>query len=257
MITQADLNSRRKRIETLVKAAGLAVVGVLVAPFVLLAIKGLIGAGIALGLGLSIIYFTPVVATKMANWRLKMLKAEATKNPVETLQNDYVKRQEALARFEASIRSFAGEVGLFSDKLETFSKKFPEEAPKFRENLGKMNELLVLRKQKYKEAKNNLALYQMEIQKAGAIWEMGQAAAQMNKAAGMTEEDFFAKIQVETALDSVQKNLNMAFADLEVALLDEDKDGTALLHDKHAAQIVQLEPSKDAPAVPRQRIAEA
>jgi hypothetical protein len=50
---------------------------------------------------------------------------------------------------------------------------------------------------------------------------MGQAAAAMTSAAGMTEDDFLQKISTETALDSVQKSMNRAFADLEVSLLED------------------------------------
>ncbi|MGA3007842.1 MAG: hypothetical protein ABSE59_08125, partial [Opitutaceae bacterium] len=52
-------------------------------------------------------------------------------------------------------------------------------------------------------------------------WQMAQAAAAMNKAAGVDAEAFLQKIQVDTAFDSVQKGLNAAFADLQVSLLDE------------------------------------
>ncbi len=227
-----DDQKRRQRIETVVKVVGLAVVGFIVAPFIFVAIKGLIGLAIAGTIGLAGIYATPWIAAKFANWRLKLIKAEAMKNPIETLQNDYSRRQEALGQFLESIKKFAAEVMTFKDKLVTFSKQYPDEADKFKDNLLKMNQLLQLRQAKYKDAKENLADYELEIQKASAIWDMGQAAAQMNKAAGMSQDDFFAKIAVETALDSVQKNLNTAFAELETSLLDEDKDVKAMRESK-------------------------
>lgn len=47
---------------------------------------------------------------------------------------------------------------------------------------------------------------------------------------GMSEDDFFSKIQTETALNSIQLNLNEAFADLEISLLDDDKDRAKQLY---------------------------
>ena len=114
MNTQLTPEQRKKRVETAVKVAGLTVAGILFAPVALLAVGGLIGIIIAGTISLSIIYATPVVAMKLANWRLKMLKAEATKNPVETLQNQYVQKEAALQQLKENIRTFTAQV-LFAD----------------------------------------------------------------------------------------------------------------------------------------------
>lgn len=217
-----DLESKRKRIETVVKILAFLVVGFIVAPFIFISIQGLIGLIAASAISFVAINFIPWFGAKVANWRLKAIKHEAAQNPIETLQNDYNSRIGALQAFRTSIRDFAGEVGTFKDKLVDFKKQYPNEAAKFDEQYNQMVTLLELRKSKYQEAKGNLSLYEGEIGKATAIWEMAQAAAKMNKAAGVDADEFFAKIQVETALDSVQKSLNSAFADLEISLLDEN-----------------------------------
>ena len=235
-----NTEQKRKRIELAVKLVGLGIAGFIVAPFVFIAIKGLVGLVLAALFGWAVVWFTPVVATTLANWRLKALKAEASRNPVETLQNDYIKRREKLGEFREAIKTFMAEIENFADKLSAFAKQYPQEAPKFKSNLEKMKQLLSLRQNKYKQAERQLEAYELEIQKAGAIWEMGQAAAAMNQAAGMTEEDFMAKVMVETALDSVQKNLNSALAELEVSLLEESESA-------HAPKLVTegVEPAVD------------
>jgi hypothetical protein len=217
-----DQEQKRKRTETIVKAIGLGVVGLLVAPVIFVAIKGLIGVVVAATISFAVINFIPWFAAKMGNWRLKALKHEAAQNPIETLQTDFQNRMTALQSFRNSIQDFSGEVATFKDKLVGFKKTYPNDSLKFDEQFAQMKALLELRKNKYQEAKGNLALYESEINKAKAIWEMAQAAAAMNKAAGVDADEFLAKIQVETALDSVQKSLNNAFADLEISLLDED-----------------------------------
>jgi hypothetical protein len=223
-----DIELKRKRIETVVKILALLVVGFFVAPFVFISIKGLAGLAIAFILSLTVLNFIPWFAAKLANWKLKALKAEASTNPIETLQNDYMARMNALASFRDSIRDFSAQVGIFKEKLVGFKEKYPKDANKFDEQVNQMKTLLQLRKQKYEEAKGNLESYELEIQKADAIWQMSLAAAEMNKAAGVDTDEFYAKIQVETALDSVQKSLNSAFADLEVSLLDEKGKKPAL-----------------------------
>jgi hypothetical protein len=212
---------KRKQIETIAKVGGAGVVGFLVAPVVFIAIKGLIGLIIAAIVSFVAIQFIPVFALKVANWRLKAIKAEASENPVETLQNDYRIQQENLSRFLQSIKDFAAQVNIFGGKLDGFAKQYPDEAPKFRENHQKMKDLLALRFKKYEESKAGLAAYDLEIQKVKALWEMGLAAAEMNKAAGVDAEEFLQKISRETAIDSVQKLVHTALADLEISLAEE------------------------------------
>jgi hypothetical protein len=227
MNTQLTPEQKKQRTELIIKVVGLLGVCILLGPLYLTILHGL-GAIAALLVGAAALFtvtkFIPWFALKIGNARLKAIKAEAAKNPVETLQNDYLKRQSALGEFRQKIVNFSAEVQNFADKLVDFNQKFPLEAPKFKEQLSKMKKLLSLRQTKYQQAQDNLGAYELEIQKAGAIWDMGQAAAKMNEAAGMTEEDFFQKIQVETALNSITTNLNEAFADLEISLMDDDKE---------------------------------
>ena len=105
-----------------------------------------------------------------------------------------------------------------------------------------MRLVLENRKAKFKEAQTELTAYDKEIKRANDIWEMGQAAAAMTSAAGMTEDDFLQKISTETALDSVQKSMNRAFADLEVSLLEEQKSPQQLPPGSQPQTTVDAEP---------------
>lgn len=221
-MNQQIQEQKRKRIELAVKIAAWGVVGFLVAPFILIAVEGLLGL-VALG---SIIvgtkFIAPIVARKAANWRLNMIKAEAMENPIPTLQNDYQKQQQQLGTFRDKLTTFEAEKNNFKSKLSQFRKKYSaEECTVFETQLKKMQELFNLRLSNYQAATNELDKYALEIQKAEAIWNMGQAAAAMTKAAGMTEDEFFDKISRETALDAVQLNLNKSFAELTMTFAEE------------------------------------
>lgn len=225
-MTSIELENKRKRIDMVVKGLSLLAIGFVAAPIVLVAIPGLLGLVATALIGVTAVNVAPVVSAKIANWRLKALKAEAMKSPVETLQNDYRSRLENLGKFNESIKTFSAKVQSFADRVETFKTQYPEEVEKFANQLTKMKQLLLLRQTKYRDAKRELERYEEEIKKAGAIWEMGQAAAEMTKAAGMTEGDFYAKIMVETAINSVQENMNRAFAELETSLIDEEEEAS-------------------------------
>ena len=112
-----DLELKRKRIETTVKILALLVIGFFVAPFVFISIKGLIGLVIAFAISFGVISFTPYFATVIANWRLKAIKHEARKNPVETLQNRYGEKQAALGNFLESIKKFAAKLKTLESKI--------------------------------------------------------------------------------------------------------------------------------------------
>jgi methyl-accepting chemotaxis protein len=249
-----DLELKRKRIETIVKVLGLGVVGFLVAPIIFATIQGLIGLVIAAGISFTVINFIPYFAMKVANWRLKALKAEASKNPVETLQNEYAKKQAALGQFKENIRIFAGQVLSFADQVKQYVKDGLEDADVYTQQLGKMKQILQLRQQKYNEAQEMLTEFAETIERTDRKWKMACAAAAMNEAAGEIEGDVFDKICIETALDSVQSKLNQSFADLEIALMDDEK--TKKVAKQNDPIMVQSEVSSETRAPARQRIPE-
>ena len=211
----------KEKLATAIKwGLGLAAAAV-IAPAIFLAVQGLIGLAIAGVVGLAIINGAPVLSSLLANWKLKGIKAVASANPVEQLQNVLLERQRALERFAEQITEFSARVRQFESKLRGFKNQFPAEADKFDEQAAAMNRLLQNRRAKYEDVKQQLIAFEMEVRKADAIWQMSQAAAELHKAAGMDGEDVYARIKAETALESVEMSLNKSFAQLETALMEE------------------------------------
>lgn len=229
------LDIRKARLSSAVKwGLGIAA-AVLISPVIFLAVQGLIGLALAGIVGLAIINFAPVLGMKFANWKLKAIKAEAARNPVETMQAVYAEKAAALKSYLDRIEAFAGEVLTFSDKLDGFKAQFPGDAGKFEATLKAMQQLLQRRRERYSESKRKLAEFDGEIRKADAIWKMGLAAQAMTKAAGMTDDDFMQRIKTETAIDAVQTSLNRAMAELETSLLEE----TPVLTNQ-SAEVIEL-----------------
>jgi len=230
MNIDANQLEKRRQVEGLIKFGGLSVTGLIVAPIVFLALKGVVGiiaVGVVALAGWNLI---PVVATKLANLSLKSIMNEARKNPIETLELDYVKREKSLEEFRATINNFSASVKNFSDKYTKFKTEFPEDAEKFENQLEKMKKLLDVRRKRYAEAKASLDHYSSEIERAKAIWAMGQEAAKMNAAAGLGQEDFMEKIKTETSIDAVENSMNKAFAELETSLIEEDDEKNIAAH---------------------------
>ena len=239
MNTQLTPEQRKERTELAVKIVGLLGVCLVLGPLATTIAAGL-GALAALLVGAAGIFtvwkFLPWFAMKIGNWRLKAIKSEAMKNPVETLQNQLVEKQMALEAFKEQIRVFAGQILTFGDQVKQYVKEGLEDAPVYVEQLGKMKKLLEMRQERYQQAKQTLSEFTETIQRTDRKWKMACAAAAMNEAAGQIEGDVFDKICIETALDSVQQKLNQSFADLEIALLDDESEKKKLAS-KQTAQL--------------------
>lgn len=231
-----NIDIRKQKLATKVKWCLAAAAALLISPVIFLIVKGLVGLAIAGAVGMAIISFSPVVSMKFANWKLQAIKAEAAANPVETMQNVYREKDLALSTLARRIEDFATEVGNFGDKLEGFKAEFPGEAPKFAATLRSMQELLKRRRMRLAEARQELGSFAGEIRKADAIWKMGQSAAAMTKAAGMSEDDFMQRIKTDTAIDAVQSNLNRALAQLETSLAEE-----ALAIEHNPAAVIEVQ----------------
>jgi hypothetical protein len=218
-----ELELKRKRIETVVKIGAMGVIGFLVAPFVFIAIKGLIGALIAIVISLIAINLAPWAGTKLANWRLKALKYEASQNPIETLENQYKDRENALVQIRENIKEFHAVVQALFDVIQEHNQNYPDRPSPFQEKYEKLRALLELRKQKYKQAQQNLKSFAGLIDEKRSDWKVAQAAAKASKLANVGE-DFQSKLMADTALGSIQDSLNIAFSELEVSLLDEQSN---------------------------------
>ena len=247
-----DADLKRKRIETLVKVGGLGLVGLLVAPFVFVAIKGLIGLVVAAGISFGVISFLPYFAMKIANWRLKAIKSEAMKNPVETLQNQLVEKTNALQRYQEQLATLMAQISDFADEVKQYIKDGLEDAPVYQEQLDKLKQMLKMRQQKFSQTKQDLADFADSIERAERKWKMACAAAAISEAAGDIDGDIFDKICIETSLNSIQTKLNRSFADIELAFADE-ANAKKIADSRKAVSLVNAE-ANTSPVPPRQAI---
>jgi len=212
-------DEKARRTAAIIKVILFILLGLIAAPIAFLAIKGLIGLIAAVVIAFTAITIAPVVGEMAANWKLKALKDEAARNPIETLQRELLRRQQLLDDQKPKIERFETKILNFEGKLAGFKRQYPDEAPRFERTLGSMKQLLALRKERYQEAKTNLAQFELETQKARAIWEMGQAAKDASEG-GMTEDDFYAKLKTDTSIEAIEESMNQAFARLESSLLE-------------------------------------
>ena len=214
---------RVKRWGNVTKYGALLVVGFFVAPFVWVAVGGLIGllvAGVIIGGAWMSRQWVYAVA---ANARIKLIKAEASKNPVETLQEEYRREMVKLDTRKQNIERLKAQILTFEDKTEELKEKYgtnDSAYQKFRQDLVTLNRVYVNRCDLWRKARAGLDAYKQEIDRAQIIWETSLAAAAAQETSGLTEEEFFARLKTETAFDAIHTSYNAAIASLDTALLE-------------------------------------
>lgn len=217
-MTNLNTEQRKGRIAAAAKW-GIGLAGaVLIAPFVFLAIKGIVGLAVASVLGLAVVHGAPVLAMKFANWKLKGLKQEARQNPIETRQNIAMEARARIREGERELTSFATEVRNFADQVKALRLSQPEDAADFDEQLKGLQRLLDLKRQSLAEAKRNADEFEAATARAANKWKVAQAAIRMQKLSGAMEDDAMNKLLAAESLDSVQSAMNRALAELDSAL---------------------------------------
>jgi hypothetical protein len=246
MDVKEELLKKRDKFKTWITVAALGITGLLVAPFIFVAIGGLVGLGIAGAVGITLVQLAPWFSLKMANLRYRMIDAEkvehiqkvtaaAEQNPIETLTALLIAKKAAFNVFKASVEQAITARSNFKDKVAKFKERYPARAPEFEAQLLRMTDLVERKKKALGEAKQSLEDGDNKLEEMKAYYEMSKDAIEANRAAGMDTGDAFEKLKADTACDAVFESMNMAFAQLEVAAaLDVD------VVDKPAQPVAQL-----------------
>lgn len=206
-------------------------VAVGIAPFVFMAITGVVGFVVAAAIGYFSLRMVPVFSTMTSNFVLKMIRWEARRNPIETMMNVYLERSEAVQMAERLIKEFNGQVTNYGQQILDLSKKYPEDARRFQDHHTAMAALLDQRYRALSAAKAGLVKYNEGIERASAIWEMTKASDAISKSAGLlSEKDAIQRIKSDEALKSVEESMARSFAELDHALRTEiDQEPTHAL----------------------------
>lgn len=216
-------DQKKKRIETIAKLAIAGVVGLAVSPVIFLAIKGLVGLLIAGVIGFTAIQLTPWFAMKIANWKMKLIIAEANANPIETMNNVYAENMKVIGEKDKKIANFEGRLGDFRSQMRMFAQKFPNDVAQFQGIEQKMQMVLDRQKTKQRQAKLEARKFHDEIVRAEAIYEMALAAHSVQELSGDLEAQVYQDIKKRVSFDSVMHSFNTAVAELSVEA-DTDPD---------------------------------
>lgn len=201
--------------------AATAIMLVLIAPYVMAAIQGLVGIAVLAVLGGTMVALTPWTARKLANLQLSLLKGEARANPIETRQTLALQARERIRQAETEWRTLATEVRNFGDMVSGLRTTQPEDAASFEDQLRDLTRLVEVRKNAISEARKRADEFDAATERAARKWQVALAAQRMQKLSGAQKDDALNKLLAQESLDSVQAAMNRALVDLDVALAAE------------------------------------
>lgn len=230
---------KRKRIELWAKIIGFGAVSFFVGPFVFMTLQGAAGLVALLLVWTAGNAFVPVCSRKVANWRLKALKAEAARNPIETMERDLLQKQQMHVQFGTALKGMIGTVESFGSKLAKTKREHAgsPEIEALEKNYKAMAQLVSQRKATYEKGKQVLVQAEKNLDRQRDIWELVIESRAMNKAiSGDAESDFLAKLEMDSAHNSIQREMHSVFADIEMGLLEEGQ--AQQIENKIPAQLV-------------------
>lgn len=217
-----DPDIRKRRLATGVKWALGLLAAAVISPVIFLAVKGLVGLGLALLAGLAIVNLAPVLSMKFANWKLKALKHEAGRNPIETLQNQQAEKERDLKAEAEKISQFDAAVETFRAQLMAEAQAQPEAAATGVPTLRQMERLLAFRRLKYKRAAEDIRARRKKVELAQSRYRVALLAQEVTKAAGETEGTVLDKILEDIAFNAVDETVNLSMASLRTAIMVEE-----------------------------------
>jgi hypothetical protein len=216
-----DIDLKRKKVAGIVKLVIGAVAIAILAPTIMLLVKGLVGIGIAGLVALAIVNFAPVISMKFANWKIKAIVAEAKGNPIETMISVAHARQDKLLEAKNAIANLSTQIKNFRDKLAGFKQQWPDQSDVFEKNAANMEAVLKKWQDNYRIADGALSQYWKEIDKCQAVNAMAIEMQKLNNMAQMDSDKLLEELKSKTAIDAVSENMNHAMSQLETSLLTE------------------------------------
>lgn len=235
-----DPEVKREGLKKLVTYGIIAVALAVTAPLAMYAVEGLIAWSV-LGLGLAVVInFAPAAGLWFANKKVQALIAAIEANPIETMQNLFIEKQEELNRAERNITAFETEFRNVHTLVEDLKRSDPDEAVAYAEMRDKMKEGLEALRNEQRYATEELSNFKGQIDKARRIWKVSVAMNAALEKSQSAQAQVFADIKEKVAFDTVRTNLNKAFSNLNTAI--ERRKNSALFDDKHTKALPEASP---------------
>lgn len=217
---------RARRWGLFAKYAALLGVGFLVAPYIWVAIGGVIGLIAAAGV-FGLTWMTKDwLYMKAGNMRLALIKHEAATNPVETLQAEHLRNSQMLQDRKVGLEAMSGAIRTLDQAIDSLEKDFPDspELPQMRDDQKELMALEDSRKKDWQDAYIMHGEFAKEIKRVGKLWEVSLAAAKARQQSGLSQDEWLSKLKTQTSIDSIRTHLNTQLSALSTERMQAEAD---------------------------------
>jgi hypothetical protein len=213
-------------VQKVVYGAGALLGLALAAPLAVLALKTVTSIAMAAVIGL--VFFTGFSALPLILrwWRiqvLRMMKATARRNPVETLQLELIERKQAFEAAGAKIVAVSAMRDSLREKLDEYGQKHQTKDASLEKSINQLSALVDRLRASLRQAGIKLDEFERFVARQADRWKLakatGELAVLLKETGGGDITDRFLQ---DEAIDSIRDSLNFSFAQIDQILRQEE-----------------------------------
>ena len=217
-----------------------------VAPVLAVAASGAVSM-MKLGVCIAVLWATwlirPWFVVKWGNIVLKLLKAEARANPIETLQNELLGRKESFEEAKKRLVSLQSMRLTLNQRVKEFEKQYGEPEKSLVQMLAGLSALVDKLENKLNIASNQLTEFEGYIRRQSAQYEIALATGKLAQALRQADgnSDPMRQFLHDEAIESVRVTFNDAMAGVN-QLLQNDSVVSQVNDDTRLDGVIDIEP---------------
>lgn len=210
------------------------------APLTMLALKTVTSVAMACIIGLGLFMGFSALPLLLRWWRIqviKLIKAAARRNPVETLQLELIDRKKAFEAAGAMVVTVSAMRNSLREKLDEYVEKHGVKDADLERSINQLSGLVDRLRTSLRHAGIKLAEFERFVARQADRWKLakatGELAVLLKEAGGGDVTDRFLQ---DEAIDSIRGALNLSFAEIDQILRKAEvrqiiEDGPAPSHD--------------------------
>lgn len=198
-----------------------------VVPFIYFLLKAALGllALIAAGAaGFALWQFLPLINMKITNMVLKLMKIEARKNPIETLEKQRIAVADRLVVVQKKYSLIKAAAGDFRSGMNAAKRDFPEEDYSEEETTAeRLDQMVIDLEGQLHDGQTTFALYERKVASSKRKYELKLKVLAVKAEIGeLNGQAVLDDILREEAFDEVATGLNLTLTEIETRLSDQN-----------------------------------
>ena len=183
-----------------------------------------IATAVVYGVGIfAVVICLPTISRILKMAALKLAKANAKRNPVETLQLEFISRKEAFDKAGTKVVAINARCSSLREKLDEYKEKHGQSDESLEKMYTKLSDLADRLKVSLRQTNEGLEKFEDFVERQADRWEIakdtGELATLLRETQGGDVTD---KFLANTAIESIRNEMNLSFSAIDQILEGED-----------------------------------